>query len=452
VFKKILVANRGEIALRVMRAARELNIATVAVYSTADSESLHVKFADESVCIGPPQASKSYLNIAAIISAAEITSADAIHPGYGFLSENAQFAEVCGQCGISFVGPKPEAIRLMGDKISARKAMKGAGLSGLPGCADALTDEKEALEIAREVGFPLIIKAAAGGGGRGMKIVRREEELKQQLTIARTEAKAAFGNDAVYVERFVERPRHIEFQVAADNYGEIVHLGERECSVQRRYQKLIEESPSPAMTPEKRDAVGARIVTALKKLGYSTVGTVELLMDEKGELHFMEMNTRIQVEHPVTEMVTGIDLLRLQIQLAAGKKLPFKQEDVTYRGHAIECRINAEDPFTFDPSPGQITAYHMPGGPGVRVDSHVTQDTMVQPHYDSLLAKVIVHDVDRMSAIRRMRSVLRELVVEGIKTNTAFHRRALENPSFVSGDYDTHIVHRIVGDPGPQAS
>lgn len=445
-FKKILVANRGEIALRVMRAARELNIATVAVYSTADSESLHVKFADESVCIGPPQASKSYLNIAAIISAAEITSADAIHPGYGFLSENAQFAEVCGQCGISFIGPKPEAIRMMGDKISARKAMRGAGLFGLPGCEDALTDEKQALEVAHEVGFPLIIKAAAGGGGRGMKIVRKEEELKQQLTIARTEAKAAFGNDAVYVERFVERPRHIEFQIAADNYGEIVHLGERECSVQRRYQKLIEESPSPAMTPEKRAEVGARIVTALKKLGYTTVGTVELLMDEKGELHFMEMNTRIQVEHPVTEMVTGVDLLRLQINLAAGKRLPFKQEDVTFRGHAIECRINAEDPFTFDPSPGPITAYHMPGGPGVRVDSHVTQDTVVQPYYDSLLAKVVVHDVDRMHAIRRMRSVLRELVVEGIKTNVAFHRRALENTGFVSGDYDTHIVHRIVGE------
>lgn len=445
-FKKILVANRGEIALRVMRAARELNIATVAVYSTADSESLHVKFADEAVCIGPPQAAKSYLNIPAIISAAEVTSADAIHPGYGFLSENAHFAEVCAQCGFSFIGPKPEAIRLMGDKIQARAAMKSAGLYALPGAENPLVTEKEALAVAREVGFPLIIKAAAGGGGRGMKVVRKNEELGRMLEIARTEAKAAFGNDAVYVERFVERPRHIEFQVAADNYGEVIHLGERECSVQRRYQKLVEESPSPAMTPEKRDQVGARIVKALKQLGYSTVGTVELLMDERGELHFMEMNTRIQVEHPVTEMVTGVDLLRLQIQLAAGKKLSIKQEDVKWNGHAIECRINAEDPFTFDPSPGLITAYNMPGGPGVRVDSHVTQDTTVVPFYDSLLAKVIVHDVDRMHAIRRMRSVLRELVVEGIKTNTAFHRRVIEHPAFVSGEYDTHIVQRVVGE------
>jgi acetyl-CoA carboxylase, biotin carboxylase subunit len=446
VFKKILVANRGEIALRVIRAARELNIATVAVYSTADVESLHVKFADESVCIGPPTPAKSYLNIPAIISAAEVTSADAIHPGYGFLSENATFAEICGQCGFTFIGPKPEAIRMMGDKITARRAMRDAGMKGLPGCDEPLTSDKEAIAVAKEIGFPLIIKAAAGGGGRGMKIVRNKDDLPQTLAIARNEAKVGFGNDAVYVERFVERPRHIEFQIVADNYGAVVHLGERECSVQRRYQKLVEESPSPAMTPEKRKAVGEQIVNALKKLGYSTVGTVEMLMDENGELHFMEMNTRIQVEHPVTEMVTGVDLVRLQIMLAAGKKLPFTQEEVQMNGHAIECRVNAEDPFTFDPSPGLITGFHAPGGPGVRVDSHVTQDTMVQPYYDSLLAKLIVHDVDRPHAIRRVRSALKEFVVDGIKSNIAFHRRVMENKAFVSGEYDTNIANRVVGE------
>jgi acetyl-CoA carboxylase, biotin carboxylase subunit len=445
-FKKILVANRGEIALRIIRAARELNIATVAVYSTADVESLHVKFADESVCIGPPQPSKSYLNIPAIISAAEVTSADAIHPGYGFLSENAGFAEICAQCGFTFIGPKPEAISLMGDKISARKAMRDAGLFGLPGCDEPLTSDKEALAVAKDIGFPLIIKAAAGGGGRGMKIVREKNDLPQMLAIARNEALAGFGNDSVYIERFIERPRHIEFQICADNYGSIVHLGERECSVQRRYQKLVEESPSPAMTPEKRSAVGERIVKALATFGYSTVGTVELLMDENGELYFMEMNTRIQVEHPVTEMVTGIDLVRLQITLAAGKKLPFSQEDVRFNGHAIECRVNAEDPFSFDPSPGAITGFHIPGGPGVRVDSHVTQDTMVQPFYDSLLAKLIVHDIDRMHAIRRMRSALKEFIVEGIKSNIPFHRRVMENKSFVFGEYDTNIATRVVGE------
>jgi acetyl-CoA carboxylase biotin carboxylase subunit len=445
-FKKILVANRGEIALRIIRAARELNIATVAVYSTADSESLHVKFADESVCIGPPQPAKSYLSIPAIISAAEVTSADAIHPGYGFLSENASFAEICAQCGFKFIGPTPQAIRLMGDKISARKAMNEAGMKTLPGTAEPISTDKEAMKIAQDIGFPMIIKAAAGGGGRGMKIVRAIEDLPQMLAIARAEAKAGFGNDAVYLERFVERPRHIEFQVCADNYGEIIHLGERECSVQRRYQKLIEESPSPAMTDENRAEVGERITKALKKIGYTTVGTMELLMDENKELYFMEMNTRIQVEHPVTELVTGVDLVRLQIALAAGRKLPIHQSDVELTGHAIECRINAEDPFTFDPSPGQITAFHAPGGPGVRIDSHVTQDTVVQPFYDSLLTKLIVHDVDRMHAIRRMKSALKEFVIEGIKSNIAFHRRVMENTAFVSGEYDTNIANRVVGE------
>ncbi|MBK6689760.1 MAG: acetyl-CoA carboxylase biotin carboxylase subunit [Deltaproteobacteria bacterium] len=443
-FKKILVANRGEIALRVIRAARELDIATVAVYSTADAESLHVKFADEAVCIGPPAAKQSYLHIPAIISAAEITAADAIHPGYGFLSENAHFAEICAQCGFRFIGPSPQAIRTMGDKIEARRAMAKVGLHSLPGSPEPLTTDAAALSLAKEIGLPLIIKAAAGGGGRGMKIVRNETELPKLLAVARREAGAAFGNDSVYIERYVEHPRHIEFQVAADLYGNVIHLGERECSVQRRYQKLIEESPSPAMTEKKRREVGERIVEALKKLGYSNVGTIELLMDERGELYFMEMNTRIQVEHPVTEMVTRIDLLRLQILLAAGYPLPYRQEDIQFHGHAIECRINAEDPVTFAPSPGQITAYNTPGGAGIRVDSHVTQDATVVPYYDSLLAKLIVHDSDRDQALRRMRSAMKEFVVEGVRTNIPFHHRMLVNPDFVAGRYDTTIVRRMM--------
>jgi acetyl-CoA carboxylase biotin carboxylase subunit len=445
-FKKILVANRGEIALRVIRAARELEIATVAVHSAADAESLHVKFADESVCIGPASPTDSYLKIPAIIAAAEVTAADAIHPGYGFLSENANFAEICEACGFSFIGPPASAIRMMGDKIEARKAMASVGLHSLPGSREPLTSESDALAFAREIGFPLIIKAAAGGGGRGMKIVREKGELERLLSIARREAAAAFGNDSVYVERFVERPRHIEFQVAADRYGNVIHLGERECSVQRRYQKLIEESPSPAMTEAKRAEVGERIVGALKALGYSNVGTVELLMDESGELHFMEMNTRIQVEHPVTEMVVGIDLVRLQIELAAGRPLPITQDQVKLTGHAIECRVNAEDPISFAPSPGTITAFHMPGGSGVRVDTHATQDWTVPPHYDSLVAKLIVHDSDRRQAIRRMKSALREFVVEGIRTNIPFHRRVLENAEFLHGAYDTTIVPRMLAD------
>ncbi len=443
-FKKILVANRGEIALRVMRAARELGIPTVAVYSTADAESLHVKFADEAVCIGPPSPKESYLSIPAIISAAEISAADAIHPGYGFLSENPNFAQICKLCGFKFIGPEADLIRTMGDKITARETMRKAGLPILPGSREALTDEASALEIAREIGTPVIIKAAAGGGGRGMKIVWKEEDLAAAVSVARAEAEAAFGNGAVYVERYVTKPRHIEFQVAADEHGNVVHLGERECSVQRRHQKLIEESPSPGVTPELRERMGATIVAALKKLGYTNVGTVELLMDERGELYFMEMNTRIQVEHPVTEMVTGIDLVRLQIEVAAGKPLPFTQADIKMRGHAIECRVNAEDPDTFAPSPGHITAYHMPGGPGVRVDSFVTTDATVLPYYDSMVAKLIVHDTSRDAAIARMRAALRECVVEGIKTNVPFHRRAMTDAEFTSGVYDTRIVERMM--------
>lgn len=443
-FEKILVANRGEIALRIIRAARELDIKTVAVHSEADAESLHVKFADESVCIGPANPTQSYLHVPAIISAAEVTAADAIHPGYGFLSENAAFADTCDACGFTFIGPPASAIRTMGDKIEARRTMASVGLHSLPGSDGPLDSEEEALALAKDIGLPLIIKAAAGGGGRGMKIVRDKKDLKRMLSVARHEAEAAFGNGAVYIERFIERPRHIEFQVVADTHGNVVHLGERECSVQRRYQKLIEEAPSPAMTEKKRAQIGDRIVKALKKLGYSNVGTIEFLMDEDGELYFMEMNTRIQVEHPVTEMMVRMDLVRLQILLSAGFPLRFKQKDIKFAGHAIECRINAENPRTFAPSPGTITTYHVPGGAGVRVDSHITGETTVTPHYDSLLAKLIVHDYDRTHAIRRMQTALKEFVIEGIQTNVDFHRQMLDHPDFRSGDYDTTIVPRML--------
>ncbi len=443
-FKKILVANRGEIALRVIRAARELGIATVAVYSEADAESMHVKFADESVCIGPPNPAESYLHIPALIAAAEITGADAIHPGYGFLSENPRFAETCEKSGFTFIGPSAAMIEKMGDKLAARRAMAEVGLSSVPGSAEPLTSDAQALAVVEKIGFPVIIKASAGGGGRGMKIVREPSDLPRLLATARREAGAAFGNDAVYVERFIEKPRHIEFQVAADHHGNVVHLGERECSVQRRYQKLVEEAPSPALTAEHRALMGARITSALRQLGYANVGTIEFLMDERGELYFIEMNTRIQVEHPVTEMLTGRDLVRLQIHLAAGHPLPFEQKDVTFIGHAIECRINAEDPDTFAPSPGNITALNLPGGAGVRVDTFVTQGATVAPYYDSMLAKVIVHDVDREKAIRRMKSALRETIVEGIRTNVPFQRRILEHPDFNSGRYDTGIVGRLL--------
>jgi acetyl-CoA carboxylase biotin carboxylase subunit len=444
VFKKVLIANRGEIALRVIRACRELGIATVAVHSTADANALHVRFADESVCIGPPPSKESYLNIPQLLSAAEITRADAIHPGYGFLSENAEFAEVCENCKIRFIGPRPEMLRLMGNKVRAKQAAREAGLPLLPGSTGVVKEPKEAEAIAREIGFPVIIKAAAGGGGTGMKIVRDPNALQQAFSTAAAEAVASFNNGDLYIERYVEKPRHIEIQIAADEHGNIIHLGERECSVQRRHQKLIEESPSPALTPELREKMGRVSVEAMKNLRYNNVGTIEYLLDDRGQFYFMEMNTRIQVEHPVTELVTGIDLVREQIRMAYGHPLRFKQEDIKMRGAAIECRVNAEDPVTFAPWPGKITGYSVPGGYGVRVDSAAYENYTVLPHYDSLLAKLIVHAEDRETAIRRMQRALGEYVVEGIRTNIPFHRAALADEAFQEGNYDTRFVERLL--------
>jgi acetyl-CoA carboxylase biotin carboxylase subunit len=443
VFKKVLIANRGEIALRIIRACRELGIATVAVHSTADANALHVRFADEAVCIGPPPSKESYLNVPALLSAAEITRADAIHPGYGFLSENAEFAEVCAKCKIGFIGPKPEVIRLMGNKVRAKEAAREAGLPLLPGSPGVLKSADEAVEIANEIGFPIILKAAAGGGGRGMKIVRDPKAIAQAFATASAEAVAAFSNGDMYLERYVEQPRHIEIQIVADVHGNVVHLGERECSVQRRHQKLIEESPSPGVSPELRAEMGRVSVEAMKRINYSNVGTIEFLMDEKGRFYFMEMNTRIQVEHPVTEQVTGVDLLRTQILLAAGEKLPFTQEQITMKGAAIECRVNAEDPTSFAPWPGKITAYSAPGGLGVRVDSAAYENYVVQPHYDSLVAKLIVTAEDRPTAIKRMKRALAEYVVHGIRTNIPFHRAALDEDAFVKGAYDTRFVEQM---------
>jgi acetyl-CoA carboxylase biotin carboxylase subunit len=445
-FSKILIANRGEIALRIIRAAREMGIATVAVHSTADANSLHVKFADQSLCIGPPPSRESYLNIPAILSAAEVSGADAIHPGYGFLSENAEFAEMVQHCGISWIGPRPEMIRMMGNKIRAKEAMKEAGLPQLPGSEGVIQDERDLGRLAEKVGFPVILKAAAGGGGRGMKIVREPEHLVQQYRTASSEALAAFGNGDMYMERYVERPRHIEIQIVADEHGEIVHLGERECSVQRRHQKVLEESPSPALNEKLRERMGRVAVEAMRKVGYNNVGTIEFLLDERGEFYFMEMNTRIQVEHPVTEAVTGIDLLKEQIRLAAGEQLGRSQKSIAMKGHAIECRVNAEDPVTFAPSPGLITAYHAPGGLGVRVDSVAYEQYRVLPFYDSMVAKLIVHADSRPAAIMRMRSALQEYVVEGIQTNIPFHRKLVIYEPFVQGRYDTRLVERLLAD------
>jgi len=443
-FKKILIANRGEIALRVIRACRELGVGTVAVHSTADSESLHVRFADESICIGPPAAKESYLNIPALLSAAEVTGADAIHPGYGFLSENAEFAEVCMACGVHFIGPRPQMIKLMGNKVRAREAMSKAGLPLLPGSKGVLTNAEEAEKLASEIGFPIILKAAAGGGGRGMKIVREKGAVRQAFVTASAEAAAAFGNGDMYLERYVEKPRHIEMQIVADEHGHIVHLGERECSVQRRHQKLIEESPSPAMTPALREKMGKVALEAMREIAYNNVGTIEFLLDERGEFYFMEMNTRIQVEHPVTEQVTGVDLVRTQILLASGEPLWFEQKDVKLSGHAIELRINAEDPVTFAPSPGLITAYNAPGGLGVRVDGMAYEQYKVLPNYDSLIAKLIVFAEDRPRAIARARRALGEYVVEGIRTNIPFHKALIAHEDFVKGEYDTRIVERLL--------
>jgi len=443
-FKKVLIANRGEIALRVIRACREMGLATVAVHSTADSDALHVRFADQAVCIGPPPSRQSYLNVPMIISAAEVTGADAVHPGYGFLSENADFAEVCRKCGLTWIGPPPEAMRLMGDKIRARAAMAAAGVPTLPG-SSGLHDEVQLLEAADRVGLPVILKASAGGGGRGMKIVWEKEKLLDAWSTGRTEAQAAFGNPEMYMERYCEKPRHIEIQVVADKHGHYTHLGERECSIQRRHQKVLEESPSPALPEATRALLTAASVRAIESIGYTNVGTMEYLLDSDGQFYFMEMNTRLQVEHPVTELVTGIDLVREQIRIAAGEPLSFSDERRA-RGHAIELRINAEDPVTFAPSPGRITALHMPGGLGVRVDTHVYAGYMVPPNYDSLLAKVIVHDVDRMAALRRARRCLDEMVIEGVRTNIAFLRRIVSNPDFVRGEFDTGFVARLLAE------
>ncbi len=443
-FKKVLIANRGEIALRVIRACRELGLETVAVHSTADADSLHVRFADEAVCIGPPSSRDSYLNVRALLSAAEVTGADAVHPGYGFLSENAEFAESCAKVGLKFIGPRPEMLRLMGNKVAAREAMEKAGLPLLPGARGVLKDSADAEKIAKEIGYPVILKAAAGGGGRGMKIVREGQDVRKAFETASNEALAAFSNGDMYLERYVEEPRHIELQMVADEHGNIIHLGERECSVQRRHQKIIEEAPSPAVSPALRKEMGDVAVAAMKKVGYNNVGTIEFLMDEKGRYYFMEMNTRIQVEHPVTEQVYGLDLLRLQLRLAAGEKLDRTQDEVVPRFHAIECRVNAEDPVTFAPSPGIITAYHQPGGYGVRVDTMAFEHYKVQPHYDSLVAKLICWGDSREVALSRMQRALDEYVVEGIKTNIPFHRRIMQHGSFRAGKYDTRLVEQVL--------
>jgi acetyl-CoA carboxylase biotin carboxylase subunit len=445
-FRKVLVANRGEIALRIIRACRELRISTVAVFSEADRDSLHVRLADESVCIGPPPPAQSYNHIARLISAAEIAGADAVHPGYGFLAENAHFAEVCESCGFTFIGPTPEMIRRMGDKVAARRTMKDAGLPVVPGSEGEVADVDEAASLAREIGFPVIIKAAAGGGGRGMRVAWDEKQLRVGFGVAQAEAGAAFSNRAVYLEKFISRPRHIEFQLFGDSQGNLVHLGERECSVQRSHQKLIEEAPSPLLTEEQRRTIGALAVRGAKSIGYRNAGTMEFLFDPDGAYYFMEMNTRIQVEHPVTEEVTGLDLVKEQIQVAAGEPLSVSQADVRWEGHAIECRINAEDhEHGFRPSPGMITYFYRPGGPGLRMDSHVYTGYTVPPFYDSMIGKLIARGKDRPEALRRMEIALEELIVEGIRTTIPFHQLALRDQAFRDGLLDTHFVERLLG-------
>ncbi len=444
-FKKILVANRGEIALRVICACKELGIRSVAIYSEADRNSLHVRFADEAICIGPPQLAQSYLNIPAVISAAEIANVDAIHPGYGLLSENANFAEVCEACHIKFIGPTPNVIRLMGEKEKARATMKQYGVPIVPGSDGVVATAEEALEWARKIGFPVIVKATAGGGGRGMRIVRNEDELPTLYRQAQSEAAGAFGNGDLYLERYVEHPRHIEFQVLADEHGNVVSLGERECSIQRRHQKLLEESPSVKMTPELRKEVGDILSKTLSQVGYHNAGTIEFLMDQQSRLYFIEMNTRVQVEHPVTELVTGIDIVKAQLLIAAGEALPYTQNDIQIRGHAIECRINAEDPKTFIPSPGPIRLWHSPGGPGIRVDSHVYTGYNVPPFYDSMIGKVISSGDTRDTAIARMRNALAEMVVEGIKTNIPLHQEIFNHSAFRQGGTDIHYLERRLG-------
>ncbi|MDG3065975.1 acetyl-CoA carboxylase biotin carboxylase subunit [Thauera mechernichensis] len=445
-FEKILIANRGEIALRILRACRELGIKTVAVHSEADTEAKYVRLADESVCIGPASSTLSYLNVPAIISAAEVTDAEAIHPGYGFLSENADFGERVEQSGFVFIGPRPETIRLMGDKVSAKGAMKAAGVPCVPGSEGALPDDpKEIVKIARAIGYPVIIKAAGGGGGRGMRVVHTEAALHNAVTTTRAEAQAAFGNPVVYMEKFLENPRHVEIQVLADQHGNAVYLGERDCSMQRRHQKVIEEAPAPGIDRKLIAQVGERCAEACRKIGYRGAGTFEFLF-ENGEFYFIEMNTRVQVEHPVTELITGIDIVQAQIRIAAGEKLWFRQRDIEFRGHAVECRINAEDPFKFTPSPGRITNWHTPGGPGVRVDSHVYNGYMVPPHYDSMIGKLITYGDTRDQAIRRMRIALSEMMVEGIKTNIPLHQTLMLDPRFIEGGTSIHYLEHKLAD------
>jgi acetyl-CoA carboxylase biotin carboxylase subunit len=449
-FKKILIANRGEIALRVLYACRELGIETVAVHSTADEHALHVRFADQAVCIGPPKSADSYLNVPAIISAAEITGADAIHPGYGFLSESAYLAEVCEACHIKFIGPSPHVIRLMGDKARARRAMKKAGVPILPGSDGPVDSEERGAKVARELGYPVIVKASNGGGGRGMRIVRAPADLGAALRTAQREAQAAFGVGDVYLEKYVEGPRHIEFQVLGDHHGNVVHLGERECSVQRRHQKLIEEGPSPALSPRQRRKLGATVVDAARAVQYTNAGTFEFLMDASGNVYFIEANTRLQVEHGVTELVTGVDVVKAQIRIAAGERLALKQSEIAITGHALECRINAEHPETFTPSPGLVKAFSVPGGPGVRIDTFAHAECTISPHYDSLIAKVMTWGRDRAEAIARMRRTLEMTVVEGIHTTIPIHLRILQDPDFLAGRLSTAFMERFQAEAKPR--
>jgi acetyl-CoA carboxylase, biotin carboxylase subunit len=442
-FDKILIANRGEIALRIHRACKEMGIATVAVHSQADASAMHVRLADESVCIGPAQASKSYLHIPSLIAAAEITGAQAIHPGYGFLSENARFAEIVQKHGLVFIGPKPEHIRLMGDKIAAKRAAADAGIPTVPGSDGGITNDEEARRVAKKVGFPVLIKAAAGGGGRGMKVARSADQLSEALSTARAEARAAFGDDSVYIEKYLEKPRHIEIQIVADSHGEVIHLGERDCSLQRRHQKIWEEAPSPALNPEQRAKIGELTAKAIKKLGYLGVGTVEYLYED-GKFYFIEMNTRLQVEHPVTEMITGIDLVREQIRIADGMPLSIKQDDVRFNGASIECRINAENPVTFTPSPGKISDYHAPGGLGVRLDSAIYAGYQIPPFYDSLIGKLIIHGRDRTECLMRLRRALDEMVVNGVETTTPLFQRLAQEADIVDGDYHIHWLENYL--------
>ena len=442
---KIVIANRGEIALRILRACREMGIKTVAVHSTADTNLKHVLLADETVCIGPPQSSESYLNMPAIISAAEVTDATGIHPGYGFLSENADFAERVESSGFTFIGPKADAIRLMGDKVSAIRAMKAAGVPCVPGSDGPLgEDADENLRIARDIGYPVIIKASGGGGGRGMRVVHTEASLLSAITVTKAEARAAFGNDVVYMEKFLEKPRHVEFQLLADTHGNAIHLGERDCSMQRRHQKVIEEAPAPGITEEQRNEIGARCVNACLEMGYRSAGTFEFLY-ENGEFYFIEMNTRLQVEHPVTEMITGIDIVREQLRIASGEALSMTQDEVTITGHAIECRINAEDPKTFMPSPGLVTLWHAPGGPGIRMESHVYSGYKVPPYYDSMIGKLIAHGETRDAAFARMKNALNEIVIEGIRTNVALHQEIFQHAAFQAGGTDIHYLEKRLG-------